>query len=86
MNRYPAHSLEERLEYYRYRGHSIRDFFAARWRTDAMVPTWKAALRKKNGQWFYLRAVVSFLRPIYQQLSGLEVDQKRRQPILELMR
>ncbi len=50
-DRYPAHSTEERLAYYRYRGDSVRDFFAEMARAHRCYMAYAAVREMADGSW-----------------------------------
>jgi predicted amidohydrolase len=50
-DRYPAHSLEERLEYYRFRGDRVRDFFATVARANNTYIAYPAIRQAEDHTW-----------------------------------
>jgi len=50
-DRYPAHSLQERQEYYRYRGHRIGDYFASVARDHGCYVAYPAVRAMPDGTW-----------------------------------
>ncbi len=50
-DRYPAHSREERLSYYRVRGNQVRDFFAETARKHRCYIAYSAARELSDGTW-----------------------------------